>query len=323
MDLIRKLGSLALASRVKRLAEWLYKDGARVYRELSVDFEPRWFTLFYLLKESGSVSVTEAAQTLGFSHPAIIQIAQEMSQRGFLESIKDRKDERKHILRLTEKGKATLSYLEVVWSDIETAAKELLKEAGGDFMTTIGRIEDALQKNGIYERVIRRTKDRQLDQIKIIDYQPQLKPYFKSLNYQWLREYFAIEKEDEQLLSDPYGEIIKPGGFVLFARLDGKIVGTVALVKHDKEIYELTKMAVEKKARGRQVGRKLALSVIERTKKIGAKKLVLLTSPQLAAANNLYHSIGFVKLSLKQPWAIAYRRGGAPMGLDLRKNKIK
>ncbi|MGB2696348.1 MAG: MarR family transcriptional regulator, partial [Candidatus Zixiibacteriota bacterium] len=122
MDLIRQLGPLALASRIRRLAEWLYKDGARIYREQSVDFEPRWFTLFYLLKESGSVPVTVAASALGFSHPAINQIAGEMSRRGFLESIKDKKDERRHLLRLTKKGKAAISLLQPVWTDIEAAA---------------------------------------------------------------------------------------------------------------------------------------------------------------------------------------------------------
>ena len=80
MDLIRQLGPLALASRLRRLTEWLYKDGARIYREQSADFEPRWFPLFYLLKESGSVPVTTAASLLGFSHPAINQIAGQMSR---------------------------------------------------------------------------------------------------------------------------------------------------------------------------------------------------------------------------------------------------
>lgn len=321
MDLIRQLGPLAMASRLRRLAEWLYKDGARIYKEQSADFEPRWFPLFFLLKESGAVPVTVAASALGFSHPAINQIAGQMSRRGFLESIRDKKDERKRLLRLTRKGKAAVSSLQPVWEDIETAARELLREAGGDFLAEVGQIEDALNETGMYERVMCQTKKRQLDQVKIVDYKPQFKRYFKSLNLQWLEEYFTVEEPDEQLLSDPYGKIIKTGGFVLFARLGGKIVGTTALLKHGEHSFELTKMAVAREARGRQVGRKLGLAVIERAKKAGARRLNLFTNPRLNAACNLYRSLGFVETSNSQPGATGYRRESMPMSLDLKTKK--
>lgn len=321
MDLIRQLGPLALASRFRRLAEWLYKDGVRIYREQSADFEPRWFPLFYLLKEAGSVSVTEAAQALGFSHPAINQIAGQMAKRGFLESRKDKKDERKRLLLLTRKGKAVLVSLQPLWADFENAACELLSEAGGDFLAGVGRLEDALNRVGMSERVIRGIKRRKLEKVEITDYRPQFKRYFKSLNLEWLQEYFAVEEEDKRLLSDPHGRIIKPGGFVLFARLDGKIVGTAALLRHDQRIYELTKMAVTREARGHQVGRKLALAAIERAKKAGAKRVVLMTSSRLTAACSLYRSLGFVEISGAQPWAAAYQRESIPMSLDLKTKK--
>ncbi len=321
MDIIKQLGPLALASRFRRLADWLYKDAPRIYREMCVDFEPRWFPLFYLLKESGSVPVTEAASALGFSHPAINQIAGQMAKRGLLESVKDKKDERKRLLRLTRKGKAALSSLEPVWADIEAAAGELVKDAGGDFMAAVGRLEDALAESGMYERVMRRVKMRQLEKVEIVDYRPQFKRYFRSLNLQWLRQYHSVEEIDERLLSDPHGQIIKAGGFVLFARIAGKIVGTAALIKHNQRLYQLTKMAVTGQARGQQAGRKLALAAIQRAKKQGARQLVLLTSPKLTPACNLYRSLGFVEVSAAQPWATAYRRESIAMTLDLRKSK--
>ncbi len=321
MDLIRQLGPLAIASRFRRLAEWLYKDGARIYRERSVDFEPRWFPLFYLLKHSGPVSVTVAARALGFSHPAINQVAGEMARRGFLESIRDKKDERRRLLRLTKKGKAAFTSLEPVWADIEAVSSELLTEAGGGFLAGLGRLEDALIETGVYERLMSRKKRREIKRVEIIDYRPQFKRYFESLNLEWLKEYYFVEDADQRLLSDPQGKIIKTGGLVLFARLAGKIVGTAALLKHDDQIYELAKMAVAKEARGRQVGRKLAVEVIERAKSRGAERLVLLTSPQLTAANTLYRSLGFVELSGVQPWATAHHRKSIPMSLDLKTKK--
>jgi DNA-binding MarR family transcriptional regulator/N-acetylglutamate synthase-like GNAT family acetyltransferase len=322
MDLLRKLGALAIASRLRRLTEWLYKDGFRIYQELSLDFEPRWFPLFYLLKESGKISVTHAAQSLGLTHPAINQIAGEMSKRGLLQSTSDKKDKRKRLLHLTQKGKKALSSLESVWRDFESAANQLLNEAGGDFLAIVERLEEALKEKGMYERITQRVKERQLRKVQIINYQPRLKKYFKSLNYEWLKEYFEVEKEDEMLLSNPHEKIIQPGGFILFARLDGKIVGTTALIKHDKYTYELIKMAVKRNAQGHQAGRKLAIASIERAKNAGARRIVLLTNPRLTVAYNLYRSLGFIELSGDQPWATPYQRGGIPMSLDL-KNKPK
>ena len=319
MDLLRQLGPLAVASRLRRLTEWLYKDGARIYREQSLDFEPRWFPLFYLLKESGEISVTRAAEALGLTHPAVNQIAGEMSKRGLLESASDKKDKRKRLLRLSQKGRKALSVLEPVWKDFNAAAGQLLSEAGTDFLATVGRIEDALKEKGMYERVTQRIKKRHLKKVEILNYQPQFKKYFKSLNYEWLKEYFEVEKKDVEILSRPYEKIIKPGGFILFARLEGKIVGTVALIKHNQEIYELTKMAVTGDARGKEAGRKLALAAIRKAREAGAEKIVLFTNLKLNAAYNLYRSLGFIEMSEKQPWAAPYLRGGLPMSLDLKK----
>jgi len=321
MDVIRQLGPLALASRFRRLAEWLYKDGPRIYRESSVDFEPRWFPLFYLLKDSDAVPVTEAATALGFTHPAINQIAGQMAKRGFLESVRDKKDERKRLLRLTKKGKAAVSSLEPVWADIQAAADEVLTEAGAGFLEAVGRLEDALNRRGMYERVMHRVKSRQFERVEIVDYRPQFKRYFKSLNLEWLRAYHSVEEQDEELLSDPYGRVVKTGGFVLFARLDKKIIGTVALIRHDQHLYQLTKMAVTREARGKQAGRKLALEAIEQARKTGARRVVLQTSPRLIAACNLYRSLGFVEVSAAQPWATAYQRKSIAMSLDLKSRK--
>jgi putative acetyltransferase len=141
------------------------------------------------------------------------------------------------------------------------------------------------------------------------------------LNLEWLHEYHTVEEEDQILLSDPYGKIIKNGGWVLFARIDENIVGTVAIIRHNKHLYQLTKMSVTGKARGQQAGRKLALEAIKRAKKAGAKHLVLQTSPRLTAACSLYRSLGFIELSGTPKWATMYRRESIAMSLDLKKRK--
>jgi len=48
------------------------------------------------------------------------------------------------------------------------------------------------------------------------EYNPAIKKYFKSLNYEWLEQYFQIKKTDEKMLSDPRREIVNKGGAVFF-----------------------------------------------------------------------------------------------------------
>ena len=284
MDLIKQLGPLAFASRLKRLSERLQKDASLIYKDHSVDIEARWFPVLYILKQESSMSVTALAEALRLTHPAINQIAGDMARRGLINSKKDRRDERRRLLSLSAKGRKALRDVDKIWKEISYETRQILKIAGSDVLTALENIENSLDEKSMYERISARLKKAQMSAVEIIDYKPSYKKYFAALNKEWLNAYFKIENHDQKLLSDPNGEIIKKGGFILFARLNGKIVGTAALKLHDKNVYELTKMAVTATARGRQVGRKLLEAALSRLKRMKAKTVLLQTSPRLKAA---------------------------------------
>ena len=44
-DIIAELGELAFASRLKRLSDRLMRDVSRIYQQMDVDFEARWFSV--------------------------------------------------------------------------------------------------------------------------------------------------------------------------------------------------------------------------------------------------------------------------------------
>jgi N-acetylglutamate synthase-like GNAT family acetyltransferase len=68
-------------------------------------------------------------------------------------------------------------------------------------------------------------------------------------------------------VTKPEELIIQDGGAILFASLNGKIVGTVALKKEGEDIYELCKMAVDENARGKRIGLILGRSSTEESKR--------------------------------------------------------
>ena len=294
MDIIKQLGSLAFGSRLKRFSERLMRDVSRIYREQDIDFEARWFPVFYLLKLESKISITEIASALGMTHPAINQIAGEMSRAGLIVSTKDKKDERRRLLSLSARGKKLIKALEPLWQDVVDATHEILETADERFMASIDRMEKALDESELYDRISSRIKKRQYDAIQIVEFKPELARYFKTLNYAWLKKYHKVEAPDKKLLEDPKGRIIAGGGMVIFALLDNEIIGTGALIKHDEVTYEIAKMAVSEKKRGHQAGNKLTRTLIDRALEAGAETIFLQTSPNMIPAIALYKKLGFV-----------------------------
>jgi hypothetical protein len=80
MDIIADLGTLAFASRLKRLSDLGMQSTLDIYKFYNVDFEPRFFPLFYYLSQKGEASIMELADNLNVSHPAIIQIAKDFQK---------------------------------------------------------------------------------------------------------------------------------------------------------------------------------------------------------------------------------------------------
>jgi len=293
VDLINELGELAFASRLKRLSERLLKDVTRIYKELEVDFEARWFPILYSLTLKTKMSITELAGNLSLTHPAVNQLAAEMEKAGLINSAKDRRDERRRLLQLTANGKKTAKILKPVWDDIAISTREVLKETGKDILNGIEAVEQNLDKKEMYDRVRGKIIRREMANLTVERYRPAYKKYFRAFNYRWLREYFKVEPSDERLLSNPKREILDKGGEVFFALFGKQVVGTAALIKHENGVLELAKMAVEPEFRGFGIGKRLLERVMGEAKRRKAERLWLATSPKLVAAVGLYEKYGF------------------------------
>lgn len=155
-DTMRDFGILALASRFRRITERLQWAGERVYAHQRIDFEPRWFPVFALLARATDQppSITELARALGITHPAVIKLTADMIDRGLIESTPDPRDGRKRRLRLSERGRHLLAHLQPVWEGFVLATREILDETGTDILAVLDRLEDALMRKGLDDRII-------------------------------------------------------------------------------------------------------------------------------------------------------------------------
>ncbi len=149
----------------------------------------------------------------------------------------------------------------------------------------------------------------------IVPIQPIYSEAFRDLNYAWIEQLFEIEESDRILLSDPQTHIIDKGGDVFIALLDNEPIGTCALINKEQDgLYELAKMAVDEKARGKKIGWKLGVAVVERARARGAERIILETNSALKPAIGLYEKLGFKEV-VKE--CVEYQRCDIQMILDL------
>jgi DNA-binding MarR family transcriptional regulator/GNAT superfamily N-acetyltransferase len=314
VDFIRDLNLLALGSRLRRVSDRIMAAGSDVYRLREIPFNPRWFPVYRVLADHGPLSVGETANALGLTHAAVSQHASALKKRGVVSSCKDQRDERRTVLSLSDEGRELLSTLRPVWDDLEEALREIVDFAGIDILAALDGIEDALAVESLSDRTERLSRRRQLTEAEIVDFAPGLREHFKTLNLEWLEAHFSVEPVDEEVLSNPERVILEPGGFIFFARIGEEIVGTCALLKQGAR-FELTKMAVTERFRGRQAGKKLMLHALEVARRERASSVFLVTNSSLKPAISLYRKVGF-RVTQAGPHP-KYGRGDLTMELDL------
>jgi GNAT superfamily N-acetyltransferase len=125
-----------------------------------------------------------------------------------------------------------------------------------------------------------------VDGLTIISFDPTLRDEFRRLNVAWLERYFTVEPIDERVLGNPEAEILADGGEVLFALLEGQVVGTVALRLVDAETFE-----------SRGYGQSLLETALQVARDSGKRRVILYSQRSLKPAIALYYKNGFTDVA--------------------------
>lgn len=297
MDFYEQAGKLALGSRLRRLSERLTEQGGKVYALYNIDMQPKWFPVFYALAKDGEMSITQIAQQIGHSHPSVSTIVKEMTKKGMVEVKAGAEDGRKNFVRLTAAGQDVNERIQAQFTDVNAAVEQALSETQHDIWKAIAEWEFLLEQKDLLQRVKDERKLREKEEVKIVAFRPEYATDFRRLNEEWISAYFKMEDADYASLDHPKEYIIDKGGDILFALYKDKPIGTCALIKMDDETYELAKMAVSPEAKGKGIGLLLGNAIIALAKEKGVHKLHLGSNTILKPAINLYHKLGFKKVT--------------------------
>ncbi|TWF42743.1 MarR family protein [Chitinophaga polysaccharea] len=150
-NLIEASGILAIATRLQRLSDQLRKEGQLIYKAHGIDFEPKWFPVVYTLHQKPVLSVVEIAAEIGYSHPSTISLLKELEKQKLVRSKKDKTDERKRLILLTDKGKDLVIQMQPVWKKM-SAALASLTNTPHNLMKAIEEVEANIKVQSFFER---------------------------------------------------------------------------------------------------------------------------------------------------------------------------
>lgn len=150
-DYLRDLELTGVTARIRRLNDRLQASGKKIYKLLNLDIEPNWHLVLLVLEDKNSLTVTEVARILDFSHPAVIKITRKMIQKNYLMTETDDCDGRKQRLSLTTKAIRELPKLKEKWGLIRQAHQEYITE---EFMQELTRMEIKLKDKSIDQRIL-------------------------------------------------------------------------------------------------------------------------------------------------------------------------
>jgi len=296
MDHMRDFGSLSLGSRLKRLSDRLMAEVVDIYRAQGVELNPTFFPLFNLLHRQGAMSVTEAAELLGVSHPAISKIARKMLAEQWLSKTTDPADERRQLLALSERSRQLLERIKPIWQQIRSHLDLLMAQQEHPLLAALDEFEAQLERRGFKAPVLSTLAEQSpCGEVEIIGWDSGLRDHFRDLNLAWLERYFGGEltEQDRQALDNPEGYYLARGGYIWFARSEDRIVGCCALARHGGKRFEISKMGVDAGCQGRGIGRRLVLAALAKARELGAGEVYLESATRLERAIRLYRNLGF------------------------------
>ena len=310
MDKFIELRELGFGSRMKRLSDVLMRDVKKVYKSLYIDFDPYLFPIFKTIGSEENICTGELTELLQISQPAVTQFINTLRKKELILIHTDKSDRRKKIISLSEKGIQLTERLNPIWKIMHEELTLFIDRQPTSFMNHIQLTERRQQEKSLYHRIMERIREK----VELLDYDPNYDQIFSDLNMEWLETFFYVEPHDKEVLGNPKSYIIDNGGYIFFAKFNGEIVGTVALI-NEKECYELSKMAVSPKYQGLKIGQKLMDKCIEFSREQGWDQIKLYSNRILSPAINLYRKVGFEEVEVEKD--VYYERSDIKMILKL------
>jgi len=317
VDYLKTLGNLSLGSRLKRLSDQLVSEVSIIYDETGLALNPNYFPLINLIAKMGPIGITQAAEYLSVSHPAISKLTNRMIQENYLTKVPHPTDKRASQLNLTKRSLAMIEQATPIWQALQKQLDYLDSLQSNTLLQAIEDYENNLLQLNLAQSVLRDLKKERVE-VEIVNWKSIYRDDFKNLNMEWLNSEFngQLTEQDRESLEYPESYYLAQGGYLFFAKQAEKIIGCVAMKPASEGHYELSKMAVSNEVQGQGIGRLLLLNTLNKARDLQVKTISLETNSKLTRALALYQNFGFTQQ--KHPnGKSSYQRADLYMELQL------
>ena len=252
---------------------------------LQSDYSLTEIRVLYELGARGDLTSADLRQMLSLDAGYMSRIVSGFERKGLIQKVRSETDGRAALLHLTTLGRAILAPLEKTTREQIVAMLERLSEPQQQqLIDAMALIQKLLSGNRDSTWVLR---DPQAGDMGTV-VQQQSALYTRE--YGWNSEFEALVAE---IVAKYLREFDPASERCWIAEKDGKVIGSVFIVRHDETTAQLRMLYVDASARGLGIGNRLVEECLRFARQVGYKKMMLWTTSILTDARKLYQKAGF------------------------------
>ncbi|MCS3471527.1 DNA-binding MarR family transcriptional regulator/GNAT superfamily N-acetyltransferase [Pseudomonas sp. JUb42] len=276
---------MARAEAIRRFNRFYTRQiGALREHLLQAEFSLSESRILYELGTSAGLTSAELCQMLGLDAGYLSRIISGFEKKGLISKTRSPSDARALLIQLTNAGKAVLASLEQAAREEVMAMLQDMPESRQEQLTQAMQQVQSLLAGNDSSYLLR---DPRAGDMGIV-VQQQAELYTRE--YGWNSEFEALVAE---IVARFLREFDPSGERCWIAEKDGKVIGSVFVVRHDETTAKLRMLYVDASARGLGIGNRLVEETLRFARQAGYKRMILWTTSILTDARKLYQRAGF------------------------------
>lgn len=276
---------MARAEAIRRFNRFYTREiGALREHLLQAEFSLSESRILYELGTSAGLTSAELCQMLGLDAGYLSRIISGFEKKGLISKTRSPSDARALLIQLTNAGKAVLASLEQAAREEVMAMLQDMPESRQEQLTQAMQQVQSLLADNDSSYLLR--DPRAGDMGTVVQQQAEL----YTREYGWNSEFEALVAE---IVARFLREFDPSGERCWIAEKDGKVIGSVFVVRHDETTAKLRMLYVDASARGLGIGNRLVEETLRFARQAGYKRMILWTTSILTDARKLYQRAGF------------------------------
>lgn len=276
---------MARAEAIRRFNRFYTRQiGALREHLLQAEFSLSESRILYELGTSAGLTSAELCQMLGLDAGYLSRIISGFEKKGLIGKTRSPSDARALLIQLTDAGKTVLASLEQAAREEVMAMLQGMPESRQEQLTQAMQQVQSLLADNDSSYLLR--DPRAGDMGTVVQQQAEL----YTREYGWNSEFEALVAE---IVARFLREFDPSGERCWIAEKDGKVIGSVFVVRHDESTAKLRMLYVDASARGLGIGNRLVEETLRFARQAGYKRMILWTTSILTDARKLYQRAGF------------------------------